>query len=241
MARDRSEVVLATVNLGGLAGALIALAAGASAHRLRPVAALFGIGVIAALYLEGANLLARRRARAQSASPVPRDVPLRKPIWISAIDGASVMMLATPLAALVGGAGFVSAGVGVVLTVLAFTALGFGLIGMIDPRALTLEREGLRVQILGATFLIRWDAIVDITRVGHERRLVRLRFSGPRVVLESVEPATKRARSRARLAIGAGGEPLGVLTLSPWTAGVDGTVLARALATARGGDADRAN
>jgi hypothetical protein len=190
VARDRSEVVVAVVNVCALAGALISLAAGAPVQRLRPVAVFCGIGATAAIYLEAARALARRRARAQSAAPLPRDVALRKPLWISSIDGASIMMFATPLGALAGAAGFSSVGAGISLTVVALVAVGFVLGGVFEPRALTFERDGLRVQIRGATFLVRWDSIADVTSGGKERRLVSLRITGPRAVLASVEPDT---------------------------------------------------
>ena len=233
--------MLAAVNVCGFAAALIALAAGAPSHRFRSVAVFLGIGGTAAIYLEVANALARRRARAQSTAPVPRDVPLRKPLWISAMDGAPIMMLATPLGALAGAAGFASVGAGVLLTVLGLTTAMFYLGHIVEPHSLTFEREGLRVRIRGATFLVEWRAIVDIARSGHEGRLVRVQLSGTRLVLDSVEPATERARSRAFLAIGAGAEPTSVLTLSPWTGGIDSAVLARALLAASEGKTECAN
>ena len=241
MKRDRSELWLAALNVCGLAGALVALAVGASAHGLRAVAAFCGVGVAAALYAEIGRALTRRRARAQSAAPVPRNVWLRKPLWISAIDGASFLTLATPLAAVAGGLGFASVGAGMVMTIAAFMALGFVLGGIIGARALALEDDGLRVQIRGATFLVRWDAIVDVTRAGHAGQLLRVSFTGPAGVVAAVAPATARARARVKLTIGAGGSPTATLSLSPWAAGLDGAVLARALGSARAPASDRAN
>jgi hypothetical protein len=241
VARDRSEVVLAAVNVAACAGALLALAAGAPAHRLRPLAVFSGLGAAAALYVEVAKAFARRRARAQAASSPPRGVRLHKPLWLSAIDGATMALLATPLAALAGVAGFTSVGVGVLITAGALLVTGFAVAGNFDTSALTFEDGGLRVHARAATFLIRWDAIVDVTRDGPEGRLVRLRFAGTEAVLGSVVPATDRARSRASFLIGGRGEPASEMTFASWTAGLDASALSRALAAARAGEPSLAN
>lgn len=234
-------MALAAVNVAPCAGALIALAAGAPAHRLCPLAVFSGVGATAAFYVEVANAFARRRPRAQAASSPPRDVRLHKPLWLSAIDGASMAMLATPLAALAGVAGFTSVGVGVLITAGTLLVAISALTGIVDARALTFEDGGLRVHLRGATFLISWDAIVDVTRDGHEGRLVRLRFAGTQAVLGSVVPATDRARARARLVIGGWGEPTNEVTFASWTAGLDASALARAFAAASAGAPSRAN
>jgi hypothetical protein len=241
VARDRSEVVLAATNVALFAGALIALAAGAPAHRVRPFAVFSTLGTAATLYVEVVRALAGRRARAQASSSPPRGVRLRKPLWLSASDGASLIMFGAPLAALAGLAGFTTVGVGVVLTAVALSLAGYALAGTFDARALTFEDGSLRVHMRTATFSIPWAAVVDVTRSGSGGRLVRLRFAGRQAVLGSVTPATDRARSRAWLMIGGQREPTNEVTFAPWTAGLDGAALARALTAASTRGPSRAN
>jgi hypothetical protein len=240
-ARERSELALAIVNVAAFAGALVALAAGAPADRLRPLAAFCGLGTAAVLYVEVAHALARRRADAQATFSPPLGVRLSKPLWLSAIDGASLAQLAAPLAGLAGVAGFPNVGLGVLLTAGALLLAGFALAGTFTVDALAFEEEGLRVHVRGATFFVRWDTVVDVTREGTDGRLVRLHFTGTEAVLASVAPATDRARSRAMLAIEARMKPTPELLLGQWTAGLDASALARALTAARRSGPSRVN
>ena len=241
MARDRSEVVLEVVNVAAFAGALLALAAGGPPHRLRPVAVFSGLGAAAALYIEVAIAFARLRARAQEASSPPRGVRLKKPLWLSAREGAPMALFVAPLAALAGVAGFPSAGAGVLIAAGALGGATFALVGTYNPQALTFEDDGLRVHLRTTTFLVPWGAVLGVARDGRNDGLVRLRFAGTEAVLGSVAPATDRARSHAFVAIGGRGEPTHELTFDAWTAGLDPAALARALAVASAREPSRVN
>jgi hypothetical protein len=238
--RDRWEVGLALVNVAACAAALLALAAGAPAERLRPVAVFSGVGAAAALFIEVTRAFARRRALSQAAWSPPPGVRLDKPLWLSAHEGVPTVLLAAPLAALAALIGFPSTGLGVLITAGALMFVGYLSIGGFVPRALTFEEGGLRVHMRTAAFVIPWDAVVDVGRSG-PNQLVRLRFAGAQAVLGSVAPSTERARGRAWIAIGGRGDPTNEMTFDSWTAGLDAAALARALTAASAREPSRAN
>jgi hypothetical protein len=161
---------------------------------------------------------------------VVRGIRLTKPGWISAIDWLSMVGPAATLGAVAAAAGFASVGVGVLLTVtliqlgVEFTSSG------LSPGSLMFERDGLRVWVRGATFLVRWDAITSVDRAGSEgHRLTCLRIVDVDTVVRSVEPDTPRTRRRVWFTVADAEQPTGKLLLTPWTAGLDGPLLARAI------------
>jgi len=238
----RWERALTAVELCALAGVLVALEAGAPATRWRPVAIFLGIGAAAALYREVGVALTRARVRHQSTAPVPRNRWLRKPAWISAIEATSFLGLAIPFAAGAAAVGFPGVGLGILATMAGLAAFTSAMSSMFSVAAFMLEQDGLRVRIRGATLLVPWSMVADVRREGSEdHRLVVLDLVGVRAIRASVDPATRKTHARAALVFSSEDGVTSKLVLAPWTAGLDGTALARALISARGPDSVPAN
>jgi hypothetical protein len=227
--RLRSGVLSLMLNLGALAGVLLAISLGASSRRLWPAVDFLFASSAAAIYVEAVVHLARRRARHQRFAEVPRGIRLRRPVWMAIGDSLELLGLGASMGAGAAAAGSPGVGMGILLTFAAFCAamqiMPFG-----THESLTFEADGLRVHIRGASFLVRWEAITKVDRGGSEtNRLVYVGMDDIRPVMRSVEPNTPRMRFRARVAMGDEEEPAGKLTFVPWTAGLDGTELARAI------------
>jgi hypothetical protein len=223
--RARFELVVLVLNLGALAGVLLALALGATPARMWAMAEFLFVGSAAAIYAESAIHLTRRRARAQSGAEVPLGVRLRKPVWMSAGDPLSIMGVAALLGAAAAGAGYASVGVGILLAFVVILFVASFAERVASPRSITFEPDGLRVYIRGGSFVVPWKSITSV-EVSH---VVHIRVRATAAVVETAEPDTPRMRARARLALFDGDQPGGKLTLSSWTAGLDGSVLARAI------------
>jgi hypothetical protein len=231
----RSEVLSFGLHGIALAGVLLAINLGIGPRRLWPAAAFLGVSTAATAYIEAVVHLARRRARKQRDAEVPHGVRLRRPVWMSISDVLWVVWIGSTLGAVAAGAGFPAVGIGILMTVCALV-VATAFIPYGRDECLTFEPDGLRIHLRGATFLVPWEAIHKVDRGGTEsHRLLLVQIDALAPVLRSVAPDTPRARMRARIALGEGddiGGSGGKLTFTPWTAGLDGTVLAGAIRAA---------
>jgi hypothetical protein len=225
-----------------LAGVVFALSKGIARQRLGPVVDFLVVGAAAASFLELTFHLSRRRARAQEARDLPEGVRLSAPLWMAAAEVAQIVATAGGAGALAAGAGFASVGVGIALTIVGLyvsTQVMIRRLGS-DVTALTFDPEALRVHLRDVTFCVPWRAIASVERTGREdHRLNRLTLREDQSALHSAVPDTERNRRRVWMALG--GQSPGRLSLTPWTAGVDGAVLARALRARLAAPATRAN
>lgn len=229
--------ILLGIDVAGLAVVLWAMRAGASVHRWWPVLPFLAVGIAAELHAIVIALLQRRRARAQRGGTVPQGVTLRAPLWMKWQDPFGSVRLMALLGAIVAATGFAGVAVGIVSTLFVlFAALWvFGLPGMGQCDGLTFEAEGLRVHQRDATFLVRWEAMNQVDGAksdGFHRILVEVDDIRP--ALASLKPDTWKTRIWAGIVLGTMEGPRGTLTLVRWAAGLDETVLARALNAALG-------
>jgi hypothetical protein len=228
--RAPSDLVIAVLDGAGLAAASIAIAAGADVHRWGPVAGLLAVGLAAELFVGAGRALLRRRAKRQATLPIPRGLVLRKPRWISATEHLGLVSVAATLGAVPAALGYPSTGVGVLTVLVGFPLAVVGAAGTYDTTTLAFEEEGLRIGTRGAALFVPWRAITGVEREGREgHRLVCVHLAGAADIIQSVVPATPRARMRATIIVGPETGNVGKMTLLPWTAGLEGTVLARAL------------
>ena len=193
-----------------------------------PLAGFLMVFAIGSSYYAIVNRLVRRRARRLKGSQIPWGVRLQKPLWISLKDGFLLLGAAAALGAVPAALAFPGVGVGICSTLVAFVASGMYFGGRAFAVGLTFEKPGLRVHLRGAQFLMPWSAIAGVNRQGpdlHQSITLRL-FPGANVV-GLLEPPTARARERLDLVLGYGNDKR--LWLPPWTAGLDGATLARAL------------
>lgn len=217
------------INLGALAGVLIAIRVGVARDRMWHAADFLFVGSAAAIYVEAAFHLAKRRGRRQRDREVPYGIRLQRPGWMRMGELASLLGPGATVAAALSGAGFLGVGVGVFLSSTAvFVGMELAPFGVTE--GLTFELEGLRFHLRGTTFLVPWGVITKVERGGSEsHRLIYLGVGDIRPVLGSVEPDLPRMRFRARVILGDREPPSGRITLTPWTGGLDGPVLARAI------------
>jgi hypothetical protein len=216
------------------------LGAGISPERLWPVAGFLAISTSSAAFMTLANRALRRRMLRLRASVVPRGVWLRKPIWIQLNNLCSVLAPAAMLGALVAGIGFPQVGVGILLM------LG-GMISLMplapdEPRrGLTFHDLGLRLHLRSGECHLPWSLITGLEVIGPDHcQMVRVSILEIDPVIESVSPNTPGNRRRARVAFGGSGDQAELL-MFPWTAGLDGQTLERAIREAMTGRPDRMN
>jgi hypothetical protein len=117
------------------------------------------------------------------------------------------------------------------------SALGLGLffvfIAIEDLRreeSIEFQGDGLRIEMRGMAFLIRWDLIHEVEVVGPaSHQTVVIPVGDVDAVVNSVDPASFDTRMRVRTVLSAGRG----LVLTPWCGGLDGSTLIRFLAKAR--------
>ena len=211
----------------GLAGVLVAIGRGHASARLWPVAAFLTLWALSAAYVSIARRAFRRRIARQRNAPVRRGVQLATPIWIR-LDGALTFTgICAILGTVVASFGFPGIAVGILLVVMGLVVVGgittgFSIAGV---RALTFEESGLRFHLRGAECLAPWSAIGPVQCIGPDHfTMVRVEIIDLAEMLRSVSPGVPRALERARAAFGQG-----YVLLEPWTAGLEGQTLARAI------------
>ena len=105
------------------------------------------------------------------------------------------------------------------------------------PTALTFDERGLWTHFHGVSLLVPWNVITHVQAEGPDYfKMLMLHISDRDPVLASVQPATDRGRKRAEMAL-TGKRAGATLMLMPWTAGLDGVALERAIAKGRAGTA----
>jgi hypothetical protein len=217
-------------NLGLLGAVVWAWHLGLGAHRLRTAAIFLSLGTASSLYSELVFQLCKVRVREQRESDVPRGVRLRMPLWLAANGPLAMLPVCAPIAALAGCLGSGQAGLGVLFAAAALTATVGYLVTRHSCRSLALEADGLRLYLLGLTFLVPWKSISSVDIEGQaEWKLVQLTFFETTRALGSIEPNTPSARQRAALALYGGDGSPGRILLDQWAAGIDAPVLARAI------------
>jgi hypothetical protein len=147
-----------------------------------------------------------------------------------------MLSVCAPVAALAGGLGSGQAGFGVLFAVAALTATAGYFVMRHSCGSLAIQTDGLRLYLLGITFLVPWKSISSVDIEGQaEWKMVQLTFFETTSALGSIEPNTPRARQRAALALYGGDGSPGRILLDQWAAGIDAPVLARAINAAMTG------
>ena len=239
--RVRFYGVYVAASFLALAAVLVAMGLGVSPVRLGPVAAFLMVWAGSAGYVALATRARRRRAFRLRSLPVPRGVRLRKPFWIRLDGPLTFLGLIAALGAIVAGLGFPGVGVGVLLALGLIVGFGFLIPG--EPRGgLTFEDDGMRLHIGAVHCLVPWSSISDIEAIGPEGFvMLRMAIADPQGVVDSVSPDTPRNRERFRRLVQGIGSSHGVMLLHPWTAGLDGQTLERAIREGIAGRPDPAN
>lgn len=220
-----------------LAGVLVALAAGASPHRLRPVAGFLTLAAISGAATIVTERALRRRLSRLKQAPVPRNQYLAKPWWVGLrVADISVHYLAL-LGAIVAGVGFPGVGVGFLLVV-GVVSGGAVVFDFGQPRGLTFETAGLRLHWRSLQILLPWNTIRGLETIGPEGfDSVDFQISDPERVVDWVTPDTPRNRSRAQKMFGTSAP----FFWFPWTAGLDGQTLARGIREGIAGQPEQVN
>jgi hypothetical protein len=147
-----------------------------------------------------------------------------------------VLDLAAVVGAIVAAIGFPQVALGIALALGGFVTFGFTMFRGPD---LTIEPAGLRFHYGAAHFLVPWPAIRVVESFGPDHhQMVRLGIADLDGVRDSVSPDTPRNRKRVRDAFGLSQDEI---LLMPWTAGIDGQTLERAIREGQAGTADRLN
>jgi hypothetical protein len=240
MARRLRRLVL--VPAGALAVVLLVMAAGGSPARWGPVAGFLGLAALAERYFAAALWLERRRARRLRGARVPWGARLSKPLWITLGDSSLLVEVGAALGAIAAAVGLPGVGLGALLACLAWVGLTVLTVFELSPSGLTFEPAGLRLHLRGASFVVPWTAIKAIERVGPDHmQMISLRIESAAAVIGSTEPPVEAARARVRTYVREGKGPAGQIMMMPWTAGLDGPTLARAIGAAMAGEADQVN
>ena len=220
------------VTLAALAGALLLRPDGSPA-RWRSAVAFIAFCAGAATFVELAAWRMRHRAATQSPEGIPRGVRLSKPWWMRAREGLAFLGPSAALGFIPAALGVPGVGLGIVLT-LAILQGGMAFIDWnLFHHGLTFEPDGLRVHIRGGTFVVAWTEISRVEckwQASHGMTWVHV--TSTQSVVATTSPDTPKLRRRALFSLYDGDTPSGKLTLGPWTAGIDGAVLARALTDA---------
>jgi hypothetical protein len=194
---------------------------------------------VSAAYVSLARGAFRRRIVRQRNAPILRGVRLSAPVWIRLDSVLTLTGLFAILGTVVASFGFPGIAVGVLIVVGGLLLLGgvttVASIGGV--RALTFEDSGVRFHLRGVECLAPWSAIGAVQCLGPDHfTMVRVEIVDLDDVLRRVLPDTPRAVERARTAFGQG-----YTLLEPWTAGLDGQVLARVLNEGKSGVGERVN
>ena len=154
----------------------------------------------------------RRRAYRLRSAPPPRDVPLRRPLWIAVGPAFALIVIVSPLTTSIAAFGFIAVPVGIYLVVVALTVFGH-LTSLSGLRALTFERDGLRLRCGANRCLVPWASIGAVELVGPETfQTVRMAVVDLAPIVASVSPDTDRNRERARQTFATG-----LVSFEPWT------------------------
>jgi hypothetical protein len=230
MSRCRWCLALVAPSFVGLAAVLIALALGRFPRPLWPAASFVTVWAAISAYMLLAYRALRRRAYRLRASPPLFDVPLRRPAWIGAGPLLALIVIVSPLATVIATLGYIAIPVGIYLAVTALTLLG-QLTNASGIRALGFERSGLRFHCGATRCLVPWTSVGEVEVIGSETfQTVRMTVVDLAPILASVSPDTVRNRERAQQMFATGS-----VSFEPWTAGLDGQTLARAIEGGRDG------
>jgi hypothetical protein len=218
----------------GLAAVGLAAGAGVFPARLRMLAlhlvvACLGVGCTVVV----SRLLARRRQRQRRRQNVRWGVRLRPPLWIKLEMLGLVLAFAGLLAALPAAVGLSSVSVGVLLAMAAVGGTGlFG--GKLLAPDLTLEDDGLRIHVGAVSCQVGWDLITRVEAIGPDHFTgLQLFLSDRAAVVASTAPATPAARAEIEGLLSTRRGDGASLYMFPWTAGLDGVVLERAIQSGR--------
>lgn len=222
-----------------LVGVVIAIKAGILPPRFWPVAGFLALWAGSAIFISITSRIQRARVSAPRGASVPLGVRLRTPTWAVLGDSLYIVGVGARIGVVAALLGFAGVGVGVLLASIALSAGMYSMRLGIGVNSLTLESEGMRVYIKGASVFIPWTGIADVEREGKDevRKLVFLQLKSHEAVLKTLDPNTVTTRSRLqRLTLGQT-----KLMLVPWIGGLDSTSLVRAINTAIGREPHRSN
>jgi hypothetical protein len=209
-------------------GVVLALLAGASRARWLPVAGLLAVTATGDVYFwVGAQLRFRRSARQRQAD-VPWGVEHRAPFWMSLMNVLLALATGAVIAAVPAALGFPRVGAGV-LAIFAIVAVGVPF-AVPSPRALTFEPRGLRCHVRGGSVVVSWSAITKVDYAGPDHaQVILLHVADADAVIASHEPQHPALLPRIQACIGRDAGGTGQVMLMPWTGGLDGPSLRRAL------------
>ena len=218
-----------------LAAVMIALAAGIARGRLWPVAGFLTLAAGGSGYSYVARRARKRRMHRLQQSPLPFGIRQRKPLWIRLDESTVVIDLAGVIGAIVAAFGFPQAALGIVLVL----ATIMGAAQLMFTMDLTIDKAGLRFHFGAAEILVPWPSIRSVRSIGEDNfQLIRLGVADLDRLRDTVSPDTPRNRKRIRSAFALSGDEI---LLMPWTAGLDGQTLERAIREGQAGTADRLN
>jgi hypothetical protein len=233
-------MILATCAVA-LAAVLVAIGFGLAPRRLWPVAGFLALAIGSFGYSWLASRAQQRRAARLRGAPVPRGVLLKKPLWMRADESLLIVGLIALPATLFAAVGLPSVGVGMLLVAVAAGGLATFFPFMVGGD-LALEESGLRLTIGRSQCLVPWGAITGVEAIGPDHfQMVQLDFEGLDEVVASVAPGTAKNRKRAHDALRGAGTAGGQVTLFPWSGGVDGRTLERAIREGMAGRREEAN
>lgn len=217
-----------------LAMTALAVMSGVPGTRVRVLALDLLIACLASATWLLVTRAQRRRARRQRVGDVPRGVRLRRPLWIKLDIVCLPLSLSGLLAAVPASAGWGSVSVGVLLTVAAIGGFSMFSGGLMPPVELTFEEDGLRMHLGTTSFRVPWPTITRVEPMGPETyRCINLHVADREALLASTAPPTAAARARIERLLSGRQRGATSLLMMPWTGGMDGVVLERAIEAER--------
>jgi hypothetical protein len=142
-------------------------------------------------------------------------------------ENIGLLSLGAALGAVASLLGFLWVGIGILFTFAAFLVFILCTTSLFVAGDITFESTALRIHLPKGEFLVPWNAIGRIEKLGHDQyHMVGIHITDRRRIIESAKPGAARKHVEAILS---GPEPEGRLVLTPWIGGLDGVTLARAL------------
>jgi hypothetical protein len=180
--------------------------------------------------------------RRQRNTEIPWDVRLTRPLWMSLSYPLFGLWAGSIVGTVVAALGFPGVGVGCLLTLVGFLGIpSFMDFGM-SPRGLTFEPDGLRLHIRGGSFVVPWTTIARVEGIGPEHfQMTTIHLRDTNTLIGSATPNTARVRARVETFVRTAQTPDRKLLFAPWTAGMDGATLVRAIGAAIGGKLGQVN
>jgi hypothetical protein len=206
------------------------------------VAAFLAVAVLADAFFCTGTIAQHRRAWRLRHADVAFGIRHDQPLWMQMVAPSVIIGFGAVSGAIAAVTGFPNVGVGILSIVSVLAFVGTILMFRMSPRGLTFEAGGLRLHVGGESFVITWTAVVGIDRTGPDHmQIILLRLADTNLIVASNESNKDRIRFRTKFLVQERRGTRGNLILMPWTGGLDGSTIARMVAAAMRGSADRGN